>query len=408
MPVDVLVPPLSATTDTLRLVEWYRQEGETVTKDEPLFAVETDKATLDVEAPASGILRHVSAQPGDEVAALSRLAVIVAPGEAWNAVGVGCEVSGVGSGDVKDRRGFAGPTSNTQHVTPNAKAVAASRPEDCVFISPRARRLAESRGAEWRTLRGTGPEGAIVERDVLVSLQLGQDGDDLNRGREVLETVRVAGARAVIATRMLQSATTTAPVTLTTETDATELVALRARQRAAGVLCSYNDLLLWLLARALREHPRLNASLQGEEIRVWRRVNIGLAVDSEQGLRVPVVHDVDQKGLVEIAHETAALVEAARQGRSSPEALQGGTFTLTNLGMFGIDAFTPILNLPECAVLGVGRIKPQPAVVDDQVAIRQKVWLSLTFDHRLIDGGPAACFLRRVAQLIEQPPVVES
>jgi pyruvate dehydrogenase E2 component (dihydrolipoamide acetyltransferase) len=243
-----------------------------------------------------------------------------------------------------------------------------------------------------------------VERDVLASLQLRQDGDDT--GREVLETLKVAGARAVIATRMLQSATTTAPVTLTTETDATELVALRAQQRAAGIPCSYNDLLLWLLARALREHPRLNASLQGEEIRVWRRVNIGLAVDSEQGLRVPVVHDVDQKGLAEIAHETAALVAAARQGRSAPEALCGGTFTLTNLGMFGIDAFTPILNLPECALLGVGRIRPQPAVVDDHLAIRQKVWLSLTFDHRLIDGGPAARFLQRVAQLIENPPPV--
>jgi pyruvate dehydrogenase E2 component (dihydrolipoamide acetyltransferase) len=206
---------------------------------------------------------------------------------------------------------------------------------------------------------------------------------------------------------MLRNATTTTPVTHTIQSDAIGLVALRARQRAGGLPCSYNDLLLWLLARALREHPRLNASLHGEEIRVWRRVNIGLAVDAEQGLRVPVVHDVDQKGLVEIARETAALVEAARQGRSAPETRRGGTFTLTNLGMFGIDAFTPILNLPECAVLGVGRIRAMPAVVDDRVAIRQKVWLSLTFDHRLIDGGPAARFLQRVAQLIENPPQVD-
>ena len=398
MPVDVLIPPLGATTDTLRLVEWYRQEGETVTKDEPLFAVETDKATLDVEAPASGILRLVSAQPGAEVAALSRIAVIAAPGEMWEAPEARGEGSGM-RGNVLV--GLAPGPSPLAPLTPDPSPLAPAR----VFISPRARSLAESRGVAWQTLHGTGPEGAIVERDVRASLQLRQDGDDT--GREVLETLKVAGARAVIAARMLQSATTTAPVTLTTETDATELVALRARQRAAGVPCSYNDLLLWLLARALREHPRLNASLQGEEIWVWRRVNIGLAVDSEQGLRVPVVHDVDQKGLAEIARETAALVEAARQGRSAPEALQGGTFTLTNLGMFGIDAFTPILNLPECAVLGVGRIQPQPAVVDDQVTIRQRMWLSLTFDHRLIDGGPAARFLQRVAQLIEQPPVEE-
>jgi pyruvate dehydrogenase E2 component (dihydrolipoamide acetyltransferase) len=393
MPVDVLIPPLAATTDTLRLVEWYRREGETVTKDEPLFAVETDKATLDVEAPATGILRHVSAQPGDEIAALSRIAIIAAPGEAWESGGVPGARCQVPSGD-KDGA-FPNLAPGTWHL---------ARERSEPFISPRARRLAESRNVAWRTLRGTGPEGAIVERDVLAALQPEQDREDGARGREVLETIQVAGARAVIAARMLQSATTTAPVTLTTETDATELVALRARQRAAGVPCSYSDLLLWLLARALREHPRLNASLQGDEIRVWRRVNIGLAVDSDHGLRVPVVRDVDQKGLAEIAQETAALVEAARQGRSAPEALRGGTFTLTNLGMFGIDAFTPILNLPECAVLGVGRIRPQPAVVDDQVAFRQTMWLSLTFDHRLIDGGHAARFLQRVAQLIEEPP----
>src|SRR5437879_3116101 len=176
MPIDVLVPPLSATTDTLLLVEWYRQEGETVTKDEPLFAVETDKATLDVEAPASGTLRQVSAQPGDEVVALSRLAVIAAPGETWAApgetVGVECLVLGVGSGEVKDGHAFAGPTPNTQDLTPIGKSVVPTGREDRLFISPRARRLAESRGTDWRMLHGTGPEGAIVERDVQAFLQL--------------------------------------------------------------------------------------------------------------------------------------------------------------------------------------------------------------------------------------------
>jgi pyruvate dehydrogenase E2 component (dihydrolipoamide acetyltransferase) len=403
MPVEVLIPPLGATTDTLRLMEWYRQEGETVRKDEPLFAVETDKATLDVEAPASGILRHVSVHPGAEVAALSRIAVIVAPDEA------SIEPAKSESDETRYPTSVARSPAQPAPIVPVAVSPPAGGAsvgrEGRPFISPRARRLAELRGIAWRTLHGTGPEGAVVERDVLASLEFARERDDT--GREVLETLKVAGARAVIATRMLQSATTTAPVTLTTETDATQLVALRDRQRAAGVPCSYNDLLLWLLARALREHPRLNASLQGDEFRVWRRVNIGLAVDSEHGLRVSVVRDVDQKRLAEIARETVALVEAARQGRSSPEVQRGGTFTLTNLGMFGIDAFTPILNLPECAILGVGRIRPQPAVVEDRVVIRQKLWLSLTFDHRLIDGAAAARFLQRVAQLIEQPPQVE-
>jgi pyruvate dehydrogenase E2 component (dihydrolipoamide acetyltransferase) len=160
---------------------------------------------------------------------------------------------------------------------------------------------------------------------------------------------------------------------------------------------------LYVLARALREHPRLNASLDGDAVKVWERIDIGLAVDAERGLLVPVVRDVDHKRLEQLAEETRALAERARAGRCTPEELRGSTFTLTNLGMYGIDAFTPIINLPECAILGVGRIKEQPVVIGGQVAVRQMVWLSLTFDHRLVDGGPAARFLQRVVQLVEGP-----
>jgi len=216
----------------------------------------------------------------------------------------------------------------------------------------------------------------------------------------------MTGVRAVIAARMLESVRTTAPVTLTTEVDATALVQLRRRLAAEEIAVSYNELLLLILGRALTEHPRLNASLEGDAIRSGTGVHVGLAVDSERGLLVPVVRDVDRKSLQEIARDSAALVEAARSGRSSPADLQGGTFTLTNLGMFGIDAFTPIINLPQCAILGAGRIKPQPSVVGEEIVIRQKLWLSLTFDHRLVDGGPAARFFQRVAQLVEDPEPV--
>jgi pyruvate dehydrogenase E2 component (dihydrolipoyllysine-residue acetyltransferase) len=185
-------------------------------------------------------------------------------------------------------------------------------------------------------------------------------------------------------------------------------VELRANLAADGLAVSYNDLFLYVLARALREQPRLNASLQGDAIKVWRRVDIGLAVDTDRGLIVPVVRDVDRKGLAEIARETTALIEAAQQGKVRPDDLRGGTFTLTNLGMYGIDAFTPVINLPECAILGVGRISPRPAVVEQQVVVRQMMWLSLAFDHRLVDGGPAARFLQRVAQLIGHPHLLLS
>jgi pyruvate dehydrogenase E2 component (dihydrolipoamide acetyltransferase) len=182
---------------------------------------------------------------------------------------------------------------------------------------------------------------------------------------------------------------------------------------ADGLQVSYNALLLQILGRALGEHPRLNASLQDDTIQVWKRIHVGLAVDADRGLLVPVVRDVDRKGLAQLEAEVRALVGRARAGQCTPDELSGGTFTLTNLGMYGIDSFTPIINLPECAILGVGRIKKQLAVAQDrtgplgkdlsELILQEVVWLSLSFDHRLVDGAPAARFLQRVVQLVERP-----
>jgi pyruvate dehydrogenase E2 component (dihydrolipoamide acetyltransferase) len=219
--------------------------------------------------------------------------------------------------------------------------------------------------------------------------------------------------RRVIAERMMAGAHTTAPVTLTTEADATELPRLREQlrndpQASALPLPSYTDLFIRLTAVALGEHPALNARLEGETIVASSGIHIGVAVDTERGLLVPVVRDAATKTPRQIAQETATLVERARAGRLSADDMRGGTFTLTNLGMYEIDAFTPILNLPECAILGLGRITPKVVVVDaaaERTAIRQMMVLSLTFDHRLVDGAPAARFLQRVKHLVEQPYV---
>jgi pyruvate dehydrogenase E2 component (dihydrolipoamide acetyltransferase) len=218
-----------------------------------------------------------------------------------------------------------------------------------------------------------------------------------------LETLPLRGIRARIAERMQASHRATAPVTLTAEVDAAELVETRRRLAGQGVPVAYNDLLIAILAKALREHPRLNASLDGDAITLWRRIDIGLAVDTDRGLLVPVVRNADQKGLARLAEETKDLAERARSGKVTLDELRGGTFTLSNLGMLGVDAFTPIINLPETAILGVGRIKERPAVVAGQIVARPMLWLSLTFDHRLVDGGLAAHFFQRVAQLVEQP-----
>lgn len=441
MTTEVLVPPLGQTVDTVTLVTWYKDEGETVAQGDPLFAIETDKATLDVEAPASGVLCRVTAQPGDAVQVLSPIALIAAPGE-------------VVAGE-REREGVEGQGSSEREVGWKVGRLVevqppASRPQPGrIFISPRARRLAEEHNIPLIAFQATGPEGAIIERDVRAYLDAGAappitpvarrmaeeagldwraltgsgpggriTRDDVARVleatpreavpvaariNEVVEAIPLRSVRAIIAERMARSVATAAHVTLTSEADATALVELRRQLIQDGVEVSYNDLLLFILGRTLREHPQLNVSLEGETIQVWQRIHIGLAVDTERGLLVPVVRDVDRKGLLQIAGETQALVGRAQAGQCTADELSGGTFTLTNLGMFGIDTFTPLINLPECAILGVGRIRRQPVMIGDEVVGRHLVWLSLTFDHRLVDGGPAARFLQRVVQLVDRP-----
>jgi pyruvate dehydrogenase E2 component (dihydrolipoamide acetyltransferase) len=436
MATEVLVPPLGTTVDTVTLVKWYVQPGDPVKQGDPLFAVETDKATLDVEAPASGVLQQVSAHAGESVTALSRVAWIAEPGEVID----GEEARSSPPGDS------AAPVA----AAPAAEAGrAGTERAGRRFVSPRARRLAEAHGIEVNDLRGSGPEGAVVERDVRAALETGSrprplatpvarrmadqaglpwqelvgsgpagrvTSADVLRAVEVapaaptgdglnspLELIPLAGVRAITAERMGRSHSEAARVTLTAQADATALVALREQLARDAIQVSYNDLMIFVAARALREHPRLNASLQGEQIAVWQRIHIGLAVDTARGLLVPVVHDADRYSLAGLADRTRELIERAQAGRSTPQDLSGGTFTVTNLGMFGIDAFTPIINLPECAILGVGRISRQPVLVGDRVVGRQMVWLSLAFDHRLVDGAPAARCLQRIVQLIEKP-----
>lgn len=214
--------------------------------------------------------------------------------------------------------------------------------------------------------------------------------------------------RAIIADRMHTSHQTTAPVTLTTEVCATSFVELRQRlvrelSDKIGFSIGYNDLMVKAIALGLHAHPYVNARLEGDDIQLLKEIHVSVAVDTPLGLVAPVVRDVYAKGVTEISSELRALIEKVRAGKFSPDDLSGGTFTLSNLGMFEIDAFTPIINLPQTAILGVGRIKPQPALVEGRLQMQQTLWLSLTFDHRLVDGAPAARFLQSIKRLIENP-----
>jgi pyruvate dehydrogenase E2 component (dihydrolipoamide acetyltransferase) len=314
-------------------------------------------------------------------------------------------------------------------------------------ISPRARRVAGELGVAWATLTGSGSSGRIVERDIRlaaaitpvratpvarrVAEELGVDLGQLAAGTPgrrieradveqaagaaapapVPAAMPLSGVRKIAAARLVESARTVVPVTLTTDADATELARLR-KQIAADLASSglhapsYTDMLVKLVAVALAEHPALNASVTDGGIAQHTSAHIGIAVDAQRGLLVPVVRDAGIKSLQQIAAESARLIAEARAGTARADDLRGGTFTITNLGMYQIDAFTPIINLPECAILGVGRVQARPVVIDEEtetVAVRRMMALSLTFDHRAVDGAPAARFLSRVREFVERP-----
>jgi pyruvate dehydrogenase E2 component (dihydrolipoamide acetyltransferase) len=244
-------------------------------------------------------------------------------------------------------------------------------------------------------LDGTGKTGRVRERDVRGAGGTFERGDSL---------VPITPIRRTIAARMLESHRTTVPVTLTTTSDATNLVRLRSQVKAAGgPVPSYTDFIVKLAAGALGKHPLLAGRWTDEGIRLPQAIHIGIAVDADAGLLVPVVRDVPSLDLRQLATATRELIDRARDGRLATADMQGACFTVTNLGAYGIDAFTPVINPPECAVLGIGRIARRPAVVGDAVAPRDQVTLSLTFDHRVVDGAPAARFLQAIAQAVEDP-----
>lgn len=461
MTIEIRMPRLGWTMEEGAFGEWLKADGDQIKPGDLLFTVEGDKATQEIEAMDAGILRIDPAGPhgGDMVTVGTLLAYLTKPGEAVAfAQASSAAVSQLASGQSNSEQSASAGTAITNHQSPITNAPT---------ISPRARRVAKELGVDWSGLTGSGKTGRIVERDIRaaaaaaemtaatpaqpaapvratpVAVRMAQEvGIDLEAlaaqkpgqriGREDVEAaiaaqrpisapsqpqpqptgdaerIPVTRVRQLIAGRMAESAHTTAPVTLTTEADATALVALRNQLKATlgsrGLpVPTYNDLLIKLTAVALAEHKLLRAVWQESELVIEPGIHIGLAVDTEAGLLVPVVRDVQAKSLRQVAATTQMLIAQAQSRQLSPDDLQGGSFTITNLGMYNIDAFTPIINLPQCAILGVGRIVEKPAVYQGQIVPRHLVALSLTFDHRVVDGAPAARFLDQVRGYVAEP-----
>jgi pyruvate dehydrogenase E2 component (dihydrolipoamide acetyltransferase) len=368
----ITVPRLGWNMEQGIFIGWLKADGAKVRAGESLFTLESEKSTEDIEALDDGVL-HIPAntpQKGEVVAVGAIIGYVLEPGEPIPTA----------------PRLVAKPTQATVTVAKTHSPAVDVPTSDRQASSPRARRAASRLGVDWRSAKGTGQGGRIRERDVLA-----------------LATPANA-TRRVIAERMLTSHRSTAPVTLMTTVDATNLVQLRQRWKADGALVpSYTDLLVKLTAAALAQHPVLNARWDKDRIVPSQDIHIGIAVDTDAGLVVPVVRDVLRLSLRELSQRSRDLIERARRRSLSASDMQGGTFTVTSLGAFGIDAFTPIINYPECAILGVGRIRRCPVVFEDQIVIRDQVTLSLTFDHRVTDGAPAARFLQTLSAAIDNP-----
>ncbi|OAI52901.1 hypothetical protein AYO44_04435 [Planctomycetaceae bacterium SCGC AG-212-F19] len=421
MAIPVVVPRLGWSMDEGTLLEWLKQDGDTVRPGEPLFVLESEKAAEQIEALDGGILRFAAAgpQPGDRVTVGQVLAQLVAEGEA---IPVSQPVATAAKPEIRQASPApAGPAARrlARAMNVDLVSVAGSGPGGRITeadlrqhqekptasvpalpaqaaITPRARRAARALGIEATNLRGSGRNGRIRERDVLAVTPKA-------RGKLIPHTA----TRRTIAARMVAGVTVAAPVTLTTKVDAEQLFQLREQFRTSAVakdfVPSYTELFLKLTAVALRQHPLLQAQWREEGLFVPEGIDIALAVDTDGGLRAPVVRGVDLLSLRAIATDCRDLIDLARAGKLTADQLRDATFTITNLGSVGVDAFTPIITLPQCAVLGIGRIVREPAVVGDVVVPRQRVTLSLTFDHRVIDGAPAARFLDTLRRAVEDP-----
>jgi len=371
MAIEVVMPKLGMTMEEGTIIRWLKKEGERVEEGEPLLEVMTDKVSMEVEAPVSGILRGVLAHEGDVVPVVQTIAYLCAPGE---------EPPGAVKRPARAEAPSTAPVIVERALPPV---------EGRVRASPAARRLAQERGIDLSQVNGTGPGGRITRADV----EAFTPEKPLPR---VAKVIPLSGVRRTIAERMRKSAQEVPHIALTVEVDMGEAEAARGG-------CSYTALIVYLAARTLKGHPLLNASLRGDEILVFDEVNIGVAVAMEEGLIVPVIKGADAKTLAEIDAELEELARRTRDGELTPDEVTGGTFTVTNLGMYDVDQFTAIINLPESAILAVGRVVEKPVVINGRIAVRPVMSMTLSADHRVLDGAVAARFLRDLKAALENP-----
>ena len=423
MASEVRLPRLGWSMEEGKFVGWLKADGDRVSAGEPLFELEGEKALQEVDSLDAGVLRICpnGPQEGDVVQVGALLAYLVGEGEAAPFESGRVAVAVTASAAMEPPPAAPSVRRLAREVGVPLQSVAGSGPggrilasdvvvsQSVVFrsakerpfsekkatiASPRAKRIARELGVDWTRLTGSGANGRVRERDVRAATTTG------------LRSIPITARRRTIAQRMVTSLQQTAPVTLTRRVDATALVAARNQYKSTGaaVVPAYTDLIAKCVAHALREHPLLGGRWADDRIEYPSAdgIHIGIAVDTDEGLLVPVVRDVARRAIPELAAEFRSLVERARTGQIKAKDMQGAVFTITSLGAFGVEAFTPIINLPETAILGIGAICKELVVLDNgSFAARDQLTLSLTFDHRVIDGAPAARFLQSVVEAMQ-------
>jgi pyruvate dehydrogenase E2 component (dihydrolipoamide acetyltransferase) len=389
----ITIPKLGLTMEKATIVAWMKEEKSRVAKGESICIIETDKINFEMESPEAGILVKILAKEGAALPVGGVIAVVAKEGETFDLDTV-IKQAKEGKAHLEERPPeipIAISPSGTREERRETKA------------SPLARRIAEEKRVNLEGIHGTGPGGSITKEDVLRAFEERAAGS-----LQISKKIPLKGIRKVIAERMTLSWHTAPRVTQVMEVDMTEAVRFRDKHRSnweeQGVRVSLNDILIKVMSQALREFPEINSSMKGDEIEVYGNVNIGIAVATERGLIVPVLQNTHRKSLLEIAQGSRVLIQRTQDGKIGPDDLKFGTFTITNLGAYGIDLFTPIINQPESAILGVGKLDRKVKVIDgDKIAIRWMMNLCLVFDHRVIDGASAAQFLSKVREILENP-----
>ena len=400
MAIPVLMPKQGQSVESCLIIKWNKKEGDRVEAEESICDVETDKAVFEVEAPEAGTILKIFYKEGDDVPVLETIAIIGQPGEKIDHL-ISQKAVSVSKGEYMEKQKITTPNESTKRTKPSFGA-------GPIHISPLARRFAEKRGIDLSRLVGSGPKGRIIKKDIEKAISKSEPPIPSTVSETSFGPVKeipIEGVRKIISERMLTSLQSTAQLTCNTSADASNLLACRKSLKSSPQMnglnkINMNDFILYIVANILPKFKNMNAHFLKDKILEFEHVHLGFAVDSPRGLMVPVIHNAHLLSLKEISKEARRLSTACQEETILPDELIGGTFTVTNLGTMGIESFTPILNIPQVAILGIGSVSLKPLMRNNEIKFIPHIGLSLTFDHRAVDGAPAARFLQEINTLI--------